>query len=83
MHIKPYDNHNEPIVGANDARVPLVYMNIVKLKQGETFTYAAEGYETCCVPAHGTIDVSVGNQACALRGSERVRCDPLNLAFDL
>ncbi|NIA69772.1 5-deoxy-glucuronate isomerase [Pelagibius litoralis] len=63
MHIKPYDNHNEPIVGANDARVPLVYMNIVKLKQGETFSYAEEGYETCCVPAHGTIDVTVGNQA--------------------
>lgn len=62
MHIKPYDNENKPIVGADDARVPLVYMNIVTLKKGESFRYAVEGYETCCVPVHGTSDFHVGGE---------------------
>ena len=57
MHIAPYDNRNEAIVGADHPVVPLTYFNIVKLKAGETFDYAVEGYETCVVPATGTVTV--------------------------
>lgn len=63
MHIAPYDNKNEPIVGVDHELVPLNYFNIVKLKKGETFTYALDGYETCIVPATGTVDVEVDGVA--------------------
>ena len=59
MHIAPYDNRNEPIVDVDHDLVPLNYFNIVKLKKGETFEYAVPGYETCVVPATGTVDVDV------------------------
>ncbi len=59
MHIPPFDNLNKPIVGENDANVPLTYFNIVKLEQGQAFTYCTPGYETCIVPATGKIDVEV------------------------
>jgi 5-deoxy-glucuronate isomerase len=59
MHIQPYDNRNRPIVDVDDARVPLNYFNIVKLKKGEAFDYAVPGYETGIVPATGTIDVEI------------------------
>ena len=60
MHIAPYDNHNEPIVGADHDLVPLTYFNIVKLTKGQSFGYAVPGYETCIVPATGLIDVTTG-----------------------
>ena len=59
MHIAPYDNANQPIVDAENSTVPLNYFNIVKLKRGEAFTYQVPGYETCIVPATGTVDVDV------------------------
>lgn len=59
MHIAPYDNANKPIVDASHELVPLNYFNIVKLKKGEIFEYSVPGYETCVVPATGTIDVDV------------------------
>ena len=59
MHIPPHDNRNEPIVPANGEHVPLNYFNIVKLRRGEQFEYAVPGYETCIVPATGTVDVTV------------------------
>ncbi len=59
MHIAPYENGNRPIVAADDPTVPLNYFNIVKLKAGETFEYAVPGYETCIVPATGTVDIDV------------------------
>ena len=59
MHIAPYDNGNKPIVDAENGTVPLNYFNIVKLKKGEAFTYQVPGYETCIVPATGTVDVDV------------------------
>ena len=59
MHIAPYDNGNKPIVDAENSTVPLNYFNIVKLKKGEAFTYQVPGYETCIVPATGTVDVDV------------------------
>lgn len=61
MHIPPYDNQNAPIVDVEDAVVPLNYFNIVKLSKGQSFSYAVPGYETCIVPATGTIDVTVGS----------------------
>lgn len=59
MHIAPYNNNNIPIVDAGNDLVPLNYFNIVKLKKGEVFEYAVPGYETCVVPATGTVDVDV------------------------
>ena len=59
MHIAPYDNGNKPIVDAENSTVPLNYFNIVKLKKGEAFEYQVPGYETCIVPATGTVDVDV------------------------
>ena len=62
MHIAPYDNKNQPIIAAGDALVPLVYFNIVKLTRGQSFTSQVAGYETCIVPATGTISVAVGGE---------------------
>lgn len=62
MHIPPFDNHNKAIVDEGDALVPLTYFNIVKLKEGEVFDYRLEGYETCIVPATGTVTVEVGGE---------------------
>ena len=59
MHIAPYDNKNEPIVAAGDTTVPLNYFNIVKLTKGESFEYSVPGYETCIVPATGTVDIEI------------------------
>ena len=59
MHIAPFDNKNSPIVDVDDATVPLNYFNIVKLSKGQAFDYQVPGYETCIVPATGSIDVDV------------------------
>ena len=59
MHIAPYDNLNKPIVDIDDEVVPLNYFNIVKLKKGEVFEYSISGYETCIVPATGTVSVDI------------------------
>ncbi len=59
MHIPPFDNNNKPIVDTNDKTVPLNYFNIVKLKKDQIFEYQIADYETCIVPATGTIDVAV------------------------
>ena len=59
MHIPHHDNKNVAIVGIDDADLPLAYFNIVRLRNGERFTSTVPGYETCLVPAHGTMDVEV------------------------
>ncbi|WP_299673950.1 5-deoxy-glucuronate isomerase [uncultured Roseobacter sp.] len=59
MHIAPHDNQNKAIVDAEDPTVPLNYFNIVKLTDGQSFEYQVPGYETCIVPATGTVDVEV------------------------
>ena len=59
MHIAPYENSNKPIVDVNNEFVPLNYFNIVKLKKGELFEYSVDGYETCIVPATGTVSVDI------------------------
>jgi len=59
MHIPPFNNQNKPIIDTGDERVPLNYFNIIKLKSGEAFQYQVPGYETCIVPATGTVDVEV------------------------
>ena len=62
MHIPQHDNNNQPIVDCNNEIVPLCYFNIIKLSAGEEFSYQLEEYETCIVPATGTIDVEVQGQ---------------------
>jgi 5-deoxy-glucuronate isomerase len=57
MHIAPHDNQNRPIVDVDNAVVPLIYFNIVRLKAGETFDYRVAGFETGVVPATGTVTV--------------------------
>ena len=59
MHIAPYENSNIPIVDVDNEFVPLNYFNIIKLKKGEVFDYSVSGYETCIVPATGTISVDI------------------------
>jgi len=59
MHIAPYDNKNNPIVDVDSVAVPLNYFNIVKLEKSQAFEYQVPGYETCIVPATGTIDIEI------------------------
>ena len=59
MHIAPHDNSNKPIVDVDNEIVPLNYFNIIKLKKGEVFNYSLSGYETCIVPATGTISIDI------------------------
>ncbi|MEC5323017.1 5-deoxy-glucuronate isomerase [Aurantimonas sp. A3-2-R12] len=72
MHIAPYDNRNKPIVDIDDALVPLNYFNIVKLTKGQAFEYRVPGYETCIVPATGTVDVTVEGESFAALGTRGV-----------
>ncbi len=72
MHIAPYDNKNEPVVNVEHPLVPLNYFNIVKLKAGEHFDYRIPGYETCIVPATGTITVECGGETYAEIGNRTV-----------
>lgn len=65
MHIAPHDNRNRPIVDLDDARVPLVYFNIVTLKAGAHFDYRTPGYETCIVPATGTVTIEAAGETFA------------------
>jgi len=59
MHIPPFDNKNVPIIDTNDSKVPLNYFNIVKIKKDQSFEFKVPGYETCIVPATGTVNVRV------------------------
>jgi 5-deoxy-glucuronate isomerase len=59
MHIAPYENSNNPIVDVDNEFVPLNYFNIIKLKKGEVFNYSLSDYETCIVPATGTISIDI------------------------
>ncbi|PPB79493.1 5-deoxyglucuronate isomerase [Albidovulum inexpectatum] len=72
MHIPPYDNANQPIVDIDNPHVPLVYFNIVKLKAGEHFDYHVPGYETCVVPATGTVTVETAGETFAGIGNRGV-----------
>ncbi len=72
MHIAPHDNQNRAIVDMGNALVPLVYFNIVNLKAGETFDYRTPGYETCVVPATGTVTVETAGETFAAIGNRGV-----------
>ena len=72
MHIAPFNNANKPIVDIDDPKVPLNYFNIVKLKKGEAFEYQVPGYETCIVPATGTVDVEIEGVRFAAIGNRGV-----------
>ncbi len=62
MHIPPHDNRNAPIVGPDHHLVPLNYFNIIRLTEGETFDTRVPGYETCVVPATGTVTVETAGE---------------------
>ncbi|MEM9435061.1 MAG: 5-deoxy-glucuronate isomerase [Pseudomonadota bacterium] len=59
MHYPPFDNANAPIVAAENDVVPLNYFNIIKLNAGDSFEFQVPGYETCVVPATGSVNVDV------------------------
>jgi len=59
MHIPPFKNNNKPIIDIDDKKVPLNYFNIVKLYKDQSFEYVTPGYETCVVPATGTINIYI------------------------
>ena len=65
MHIATHENNNQPIDAAENDCVPLNFFNIVKLKAGDSFDSTVPGYETCIVPATGSIDVAIGSFAVA------------------
>jgi 5-deoxy-glucuronate isomerase len=62
MHIAPHDNQNRPIVDREHPLVPYVYFNIVRLSAGAHFDYRTPGYETCVVPATGTVTVETAGE---------------------
>jgi 5-deoxy-glucuronate isomerase len=72
MHIAPHDNRNRPIVDVDNPLVPLVYFNILKLRAGQDFDYRTPGYETCIVPATGTVTVETMGQTFARIGHRGV-----------
>ncbi|MEM9640632.1 MAG: 5-deoxy-glucuronate isomerase [Pseudomonadota bacterium] len=59
MHIPPFENRNQAIVAAENDIVPLNYFNIVKLSRGQAFDFQIPGYETCIVPATGSVTLHV------------------------
>jgi len=71
MHIAPFNNRNQAIIGVDDPLVPLVYFNIINLTRGESFTSHVPGYETCVVPATGTVDVTIGTETYPAIGQRR------------
>lgn len=72
MHIAPHDNHNQAIIGTDHPLVPLVYLNIVRLNPGESFTSLVPGYESCIVPATGTVSVTTDARDFADIGQRRL-----------
>jgi 5-deoxy-glucuronate isomerase len=72
LHIAPYDNQNKPIVDIDNPTVPLNYFNIIKLKRGDVFTFQVPGYETCIVPATGSVSVDIEGAAFADLGERGV-----------
>jgi len=59
MHFPPYENNNKAIVDVGNENVPNNYFNIIKLSRGERFKSQILGYETCIVPATGSVDIIV------------------------
>ncbi len=72
MHIPPFDNGNKAIIDVDDTRVPLNYFNIIKLRKDQAFEYAVPGYETCIVPATGTVDIEVEGEAFQAIGNRTI-----------
>lgn len=72
MHIPPHDNRNRPIVDVDNPLVPLNYFNIVRLVRGEIFDYRLEAYETCIVPATGTVTVECAGETFAGIGNRTI-----------
>ncbi|PJF09863.1 5-deoxy-glucuronate isomerase [Pseudorhodobacter sp. MZDSW-24AT] len=68
MHIPPHDNQNRAIVDRDHPLVPLVYFNILRLRPGAVFDYRTPGYETCVVPATGTVTVETAGDTFAAIG---------------
>ncbi len=68
MHIAPHDNQNRAIVDVQSPVVPLVYFNIVRLAAGAHFDQCVPGYETCVVPATGTVTVETMGETFAAIG---------------
>ena len=60
--IHAYNNKNHPIIDTDNTVVPLCYFNEITLKQDAVYTYKLAEHESCIVPVHGTVTVSVGGK---------------------
>lgn len=72
MHIAPFDNRNQPIIGIDNPTTPLCYFNIVHLKRGEAFTSIVPGFESAIVPATGTVDITTAGETFQTIGQRRL-----------
>lgn len=59
-HIPFYENQNKPVVEQNNKTTPRTFFNAVRLKKDRSFVHRLEGFESVCVVARGTVDITVG-----------------------
>ena len=62
-HIGAADTLDDPILGANNPLVPLIYFDLVRLDAGQEATVSVPGFETVHVVMSGSVDIVVDNEA--------------------
>ena len=55
--IRRYDNRNEPIIASGSRCLPRTYFNLIRLNNGQEYSYSVEGFETVCIVLSGTCGV--------------------------
>lgn len=59
--LRAHDNHNQPLVEPKRGPLALIYLNLLRLRAGESYTLDVGGFETLCVVLSGRADIA----ACA------------------
>lgn len=62
IHIEPFDNRNRPIIDRGNEVTPHIYFNDVRLKEGESFEYCLEDFESGVVLGSGRCRVEAGGE---------------------
>lgn len=57
--IRRYDNKNQPIITSKTTILSSTYFNLVRLRKGEEYQAAVEGFETLYTVLSGNVDVEV------------------------